>query len=322
MAEVRCLNEKTGNNWCAINGDCVSVLQQVPDNSLGFSIYSPPFGSLFVYSDSIADMGNSTDDEFADHYAFMVREKLRATMPGRLTAVHCSDLPMVKWRDGAVGIKDFSGDIIRIHEDAGWIYHSRRTIWKCPVTEMSRTKHVGLVYGQLQKDSSKSRGGMPDYLLTFIKPGDNPEPIEHDMDDATAAQLGRKKKNKQGLDVFSLQQWQEWASPVWMTINQTRVLNVKAAREHGDERHLCPLQLDVIERGLVLWSNPGDRVLSPFMGIGSEGVMALKHGRKFLGIELKEAYWKQACRNLGEAEREADSGSLFDFMAGFEDEAA
>lgn len=278
--DIRCLDSQVSRNFQAINGDCVDVVSQMPDNSIGFSIYSPPFGSLFVYSESAADMGNSTDLEFAEHYGFLVREKFRVTKPGRLTAVHCSDLPMTKWKDGAVGIKDFSGQIIRAHEDAGWIYHGRRTIWKCPVVEMTRTKHVGLLYKQLQKDSSKSRGGMPDYLMTFIKPGDNAELIAHTPKD------------------FPLDQWQEWASPVWMTVQQSNVLNVKAAKESRDERHLCPLQLDVIERGLIMWSNAGDVVLSPFMGIGSEGVVSLKLKRRFMGIELKESYWKQACRYL------------------------
>ena len=302
--DIRCLNSASGDNWHAINGDCVDVLVQMPDNSIDFSVYSPPFGSLFVYSESAADMGNSTDEEFAKHYAWMVQEKFRVTKPGRLTAVHCSDLPMTKWKDGAVGIKDFSGQIIQIHEDAGWVFHSRRTIWKSPVTEMTRTKHVGLVYGQLIKDSAKSRGGMPDYLMTFVKPGENVEPIEHDMDEATALRLGRKRKP--GHHIFSLEQWQEWASPVWMSIDQSNVLNVEMAREAGDERHLCPLQLDVIERALIMWSNPGNVVLSPFMGIGSEGVMSLRHGRKFIGTELKESYWRQACRYLDAEDRQGD----------------
>ena len=277
---VECLNEAHGNNWIAYQGDCVSVLRQLPDECIDFSVYSPPFGSLFVYSESAADMGNSTDEQFREHYGYLVREKYRLTKPGRLTAVHCSDLPMTKWKDGAVGIKDFSGDIIRTHQEAGWIYHSRRTIWKSPVTEMARTKHVGLLYKQLRKDSSKSRGGMPDYLLTFIKPGDNQVPIMHTPES------------------FPLEQWQEWASPVWMTVQQSNVLNVKMAKQVSDERHLCPLQLDVIERALVMWSNAGDTVLSPFMGIGSEGYCALKAGRKFIGVELKDSYWRNACEYL------------------------
>lgn len=289
---IRCLDEAHGESWSAYQGDCVDVLRQLPDSSVGFSVYSPPFGSLFVYSDSIADMGNSTDKEFAAHYAFMVAEKFRVTKPGRITAVHCSDLPMTKWKDGAVGIKDFSGQIIAIHERAGWILHSRRTIWKCPVVEMTRTKHVGLLYKQLRADSAKSRGGMPDYLLTFVRPGENVEPIRHTPEE------------------FSLDQWQEWASPVWMTVNQTRVLNVKAAKDARDERHLCPLQLDVIERACIMWSNPGDVVLSPFMGIGSEGVSAIKLNRRFIGIELKDSYFRQACRYIDNAE--SQSVTLFD----------
>ena len=303
---VVCLNEAHGESWTAYHGDCCDVVRQLPDESIGFSVYSPPFGSLFVYSDSAADMGNSsTDGEFEAHYRFLVREKFRVTKPGRITAVHCSDLPLTKWRDGKVGIKDFSGQIIRIHEDAGWVLHSRRTIWKDPVVEMTRTKHVGLVYGQLIKDSAKSRGGMPDYLLTFVKPGDNAEPIEHEMDKSTANRLGRKRKGT-ATNTFSLQQWQEWASPVWMTVDQTDVLNGHLARDGSDERHICPLQLDVIFRALIMWSNPGDVVLSPFMGIGSEGFQSVKNGRKFVGVELKESYFRQACKFLIEAEATAD----------------
>lgn len=280
MAQIRCLNEAHGNRFSVYNGDCVDVVSQFPDASVDFSVYSPPFGSLFVYSESAADMGNSTDEEFAKHYAWLVREKFRVTKSGRLTAVHCSDLPMTKWKDGAVGIKDFSGDIIRIHQEAGWIMHSRRTIWKCPVVEMTRTKHVGLLYKQLMKDSAKSRGGMPDYLITFVKPGENQSPIVHTPEN------------------FPLDQWQEWASPVWMSIQQSNVLNVKAAKDSNDERHLCPLQLDVIERALIMWSNPDDVVLSPFTGIGSEGVTSLKLDRRFIGTELKESYFRQAVRYL------------------------
>lgn len=278
---IRCLNEAHTDSWAAYHGDCVDVVRQLPDASIDFSVYSPPFASLFVYSESECDMGNSADDEeFADHYAFLVEQKFRATKPGRLTAVHCTDLPLKKWRDGHVGIKDFSGLIIRIHEQFGWILHSRRTIWKCPVVEMTRTKHVGLLYKQLQSDSAKSRGGMPDYLMTFVKPGENADPIRHTPES------------------FPLDQWQEWASPVWMSVNQTNVLNVMSARTENDEKHLCPLQLDVIERALILWSNDGDTVLSPFMGIGSEGYQSLKAGRKFIGVELKEQYWRQACDSL------------------------
>jgi DNA modification methylase len=286
---VLCNDEAAGENWHAYLGECVSVVSQLPDNCIDFSVYSPPFASIFVYSSSAADMGNcASDAEFYEQYAYIVREKLRVTKPGRLTAVHCSDLPLTKWKDGEVGVKDFSGAIIRIHEEAGWIYHGRKTIWRCPVVEMTRTKHVGLLYKQLQKDSSKSRGGLADYLLHFIKPGVNAEPIGHTPED------------------FSLEQWQEWASPVWMTVNQTRVLKTKGTKDADSERHICPLQLDVIERALILWSNPGDTVLSPFMGIGSEGYCALKFGRRFIGAELKSEYWRQAVEHLREASAQQD----------------
>jgi hypothetical protein len=255
---------------------------------VGFSVYSPPFSNLFCYSDSEADMGNSTDDgEFIRHYGFLLTQLARVTKPGRLSAVHCSDLPLQKWKDGLIGIKDLSGDIIRAHQAAGWVLHSRVTIWKDPVVEMTRTKALGLLYKQLQKDSTRSRTGMPDYLLVFRAPGENTEPVGQDS------------------AKFPVERWQQWASPVWMDIRQTNTLNVAVAREDKDERHLCPLQLDLIERATLLWSNPGDIVLSPFMGIGSEGFVALKQRRKFVGVELKEAYWQVACRNLAAAEDNA-----------------
>lgn len=274
---IRCLADAHGERFAAYHGDAVQIFAQLPDASIDLSIYSPPFSNLFVYSDSEADMGNAaTDAEFLEHYGFLLRDLYRATVPGRLTAVHCSDLPLQKWRDGVIGIKDLSGDIIRAHQAAGWVLHARVTIWKSPVVEMTRTKALGLLYKQLQKDSGRSRTGMADYLLVFRKAGDNPKPITHTP------------------DRFPLAQWQEWASPVWMTIDQTRTLNTAVCREDKDERHLCPLQLDVIERAVTLWSNPGDTIASPFMGIGSEGVVALRLQRRFLGTELKAAYYQQA----------------------------
>ena len=292
---VRCVAEAHGEGFAAYQGDCVDVVRQLPSERVGFSVYSPPFSQIFIYSDSVADMGNSgDDDEFEQHYGFLLPELHRVTMPGRLTAVHCSDLLLQKWKDGLIGIKDFSGRIIRAHEAAGWVLHSRITIWKSPVVEMTRTKALGLLHKQLLKDSGRSRAGMPDYLLVFRKEGDNPSPIKH-----TSADL-------------PVSQWQEWASPVWMTVNQTRVLNVRAAKESRDEKHLCPLQLDVIERALTLWSNPGDIVLSPFMGIGSEGVCALRARRRFIGVELKESYFRQA---VGYLEAEDRQGDLLGAMA-------
>jgi hypothetical protein len=274
---IACLDEKHGERYALYHGDAVDVLRQMPDETVDFSIYSPPFSNLFVYSDSLADMGNAADDEeFFEHYGFLLPHLFRLTKPGRLSAVHCSDLPLQKWRDGVIGIKDFSGRIVRAHEEAGWILHSRITIWKDPVVEMQRTKALGLLHQQLLKDSGRSRAGMPDYLLVFRKDGDNPAPIAHTKGE------------------FPVSQWQEWASPVWMTVDQTRVLNLRAAKDHGDERHVCPLQLDVIERALTLWSNRGDTVLSPFAGIGSEGVCSLRAGRRFIGTELKRGYFTQA----------------------------
>lgn len=290
---VKCLNDASGSDWAAYHGDSCDVLPQLPSESMGLSVFSIPFSNLFCYSDSEADLGNSADDaEFLTHYAFIARELARVTKPGRLCVVHCSDLPLQKWRDGVIGIKDLCGDVIRVHQAAGWTLHSRVTIWKDPVVEMTRTKALGLLYKQLQSDSSRSRQGMPDYLLVFRAPGVNVEPIGH------------KPEN------FSLDQWQKWASPVWMDIRQTNTLNAATAKDSRDERHLCPLQLDLIERAIIMWSNYGDVVLSPFMGIGSEGFVALRNRRRFVGIELKDTYWSQACRNL--ASSEAGSAGLFD----------
>jgi DNA modification methylase len=287
--DIVCDDHKSGGNWIAYNGDCVEVVKQLASESVGFSCYSPPFQSIFTYSPSDRDMGNCTsDDEFNRHYAFLIREKLRITKPGRLTAVHCSDLPSSKWKDGVIGLKDFPGDIVRLHQDAGWIFHSRICIWRDPVVEMTRTKALGLLYKQLKKDSTRSRMGMADYVLVFRKPGDNAEPVGHIPEN------------------FPVSQWQKWASPVWMDINQTNTLNVRMAKDNADERHLCPLQLDLIERAVTMWSNPGDVVLSPFMGIGSEGVTALKLKRKFIGVELKPSYFKHACRYLEAQDRQED----------------
>jgi DNA modification methylase len=284
------------------NADCVEVIAKIPTEKVGFSIYSPPFSHLFIYSDSERDMGNVKNDaEFFAQYGFLLNELFRVTKPGRLTAVHCSDLPRTKSTHGEIGLYDMPGDIIRAHIDAGWTYHSRITIWKDPVVEMQRTKALGLLYKQLQKDSTRSRMGMPDYILVFRKtPSD---------EKATTEPVG------QDHNLFPVTQWQQWASPVWMDINQTNVLNVRAAKEDKDEKHLCPLQLDLIERTIRLWSNPGDIVLSPFLGIGSEGYVALKCGRLFIGAELKETYFRQAVRNLQYQESVTANGDLMEGAA-------
>lgn len=294
---MKVIAQEASERFVAYNADCVEVTAALPEASTGFSIYSPPFSHLFIYSDSERDMGNvKNDDEFFAQYGFLCRELRRVTKPGRLTAVHCSDLPRSKATYGEISIYDMPGDIIRAHLDAGWTYHSRITIWKDPVVEMQRTKALGLLYKQLQKDACRSRQGLPDYLLVFRNTPD---------DEKTSDKVG------QDASRFPVDQWQRWASPVWMDVNQTNVLNVQAAREDKDEKHLCPLQLDLIERAIHLWSNPGDTVLSPFMGIGSEGVVAIKAGRRFVGIELKPAYFKQAIRNLRFSEAENADGGLF-----------
>lgn len=268
-------------------GDCVEVAASMPDNSLDYSIYSPPFASLYTYSASDRDMGNCAGvDEFAEHYRFLVRELYRAMKPGRLVSFHCMNLPTSKVRDGYIGIHDFRGDLIRIHEAEGWIYHSEVCIWKDPVTAMQRTKAIGLLHKQLKKDSALSRQGIPDYLVTMRKPGENPDPIDHDSES------------------FPVQDWQKIASPVWMDINPSDTLQYRSARDHKDERHIAPLQLEVIRRALRLWSRPGDLVFSPFAGIGSEGYVALQMGRRFVGSELKESYWNQAVKNLASTQQQ------------------
>lgn len=292
-SSVKVLKEAHGQTWSAYQSDCVEFTEQMPDKSIDFSIYSPPFANLYVYSDSIADMGNSVDDdEFMQGYQFLVANIARMTKPGRLTCVHCIDLPSFKWKHGEIGLRDFPGMIIKAHVDVGFTFHSRITIWKDPVTEMQRTKSIGLLHKQLKKDSSLSRAGLPDYVLVFRNEGVNESPITHTPEQ------------------FPVSQWQEWASPVWMTVRQTETLNVDGARDAADEKHICPLQLDVIDRCLVLWSNPGDVVFSPFMGIGSEGHQSILAKRRFIGTELKESYWKQAVAFLKKAE--AESTTLFD----------
>lgn len=286
---MKALNEFHGENFSIYNADCCEFSKNLPDNSIDFSVYSPPFSNLFVYSDSDRDMGNClNDDEFFEHYKFLLREMYRAHKPGTCSAVHVSDIPLTKWKDGKIGIKDFSGMVIRAHEEVGFVLHSRVTIWKCPVVEMTRTKAHGLLYKTLCKDSSRSRVGMPDYLLVFRKEGEKDRPCSHEAAD------------------FPVDLWQKWASPVWMDIKQTNTLNVKAAREDADEKHVCPLQLDLIERALIMWSADGDTVFSPFTGIGSEGYATMKvvGGRRFIGTELKPAYFKQACQYIEAAQNE------------------
>ncbi len=285
-----------GGSWTMILGDAVEEIKDIDSESIGFEIFSPPFSNLYIYSDSYRDMGNNrNDDEFFLHFGYLIPELYRILKTGRLCAVHCKQLVNYKNRDGASGLRDFRGDIIRHFTAHGFVYHSEVCIWKDPVIEMQRTKSHGLLYKQLRKDSSYSRQGLPDYLVVFRKWGDeDADPVDY-----------KTHEN------FPLEIWQRYASPVWFDIQQTNVLNCKLAREGGDEKHICPLQLDVIDRAIELWTKPGDAVFSPFAGIGSEGYCAVKAGRRFVGIELKEGYFNEAVRNLREAEELNSTADLF-----------
>jgi len=273
----------TGHNWTMHRGDCVEIVSEMPDDSIDYTVYSPPFSGLYVYSSSDRDMGNSRDDEeFFTHYRYLVRELFRVTRPGRLISFHCMDLPMTKEYNGVIGLRDFRGDLIRVHQEAGWVLHSQVVIWKDPVTAMQRTKALGLLHKQIKKDSAMSRQGIPDYLVTMRKDGVNTKPITH---------TGKG-------DDMPVELWQRYASPVWSDINPSNTLQFRSARENEDERHICPLQLQVISRAMEIWSTRDDLVLSPFAGIGSEGHVALKMNRRFVGCELKASYFKQAVGNL------------------------
>lgn len=275
------LEQAVENRYALYNGDSCEITKEIPNNSIHYTIFSPPFASLYTYSNSDRDMGNSKgDDEFYDHFIFLAKELYRVTMPGRLLSFHCMDLPLMKERDGVIGLKDFPAIIRRIFEDCGFIYHSKVTIWKNPVTEMQRTKALGLLHKQIRKDSTMNRQGIPDYIITMRKPGENPERVSHTY------------------ETFPVDVWQNYASPVWMDIRQSDTLQKKSAREEKDERHICPLQLEVIQRCIELWTNPEDIVLDPFAGIGSVPYTAVKMGRRGIGVELKESYYRQAVNNL------------------------
>ena len=282
------IKEESGNDWKVYHGDCVRVAKTIPSESIDFSVFSPPFADLFTYSDDLQDMGNTTSlSDFTKHFEFLIAEIARIMVPGREVAVHCVDLLSTKWKSGKIEFQDFSGEIIRAFWRHGLLFHSRICIWKSPVTEMQRTKAHGLLYKTLKADSCDSRVGCADYLLVFRKPGENPRPVTKHP------------------ETFPVDLWQEVASPVWMTVDQGRVLNKDGARDNADEKHICPLQADVIERAVSLWTNPGDLVYSPFAGIGSEGYYSLGMGRKFIGSELKESYFKQACANLKNAKAQS-----------------
>lgn len=287
---MNCIDQVVTDRYAIYHGDCVDVIKGLPDNSVGYSIFSPPFASLYTYSNSPRDMGNvRSDAEFFEHFDYLIAELARVMKPGRNVSFHCMDMPASKERDGYIGLKDFPGDLIRAFERHGFIFRSKATIWKDPVTAMTRTKALGLLHKSIRERSEMCRMGIPDYLITMAKPGES-EHVTHSAEE------------------FPVDLWQKIASPVWMDINPSDTLQYTSAREHDDERHICPLQLEVIKRGILLWSNPDDVVLSPFMGIGSEGYCAVQMGRKFVGAELKTSYFQQAAKNLAGAvqHQEAD----------------
>lgn len=292
--ELMVKNKEFGKNYALYCGDSAEVLKGIPSDSIHYIIYSPPFQSLYVYSNSDRDLGNCrTPNEFYEQFSFIGKELYRTLMPGRLMSFHCMNLPTSKEKDGFIGIRDFRGELIKFFQGMGFIYHSEVCIWKDPVTAMQRTKALGLLHKQLKKDSCMSRQGIPDYLVTMRKPGDNPERVTHTNES------------------FPVKKWQYYASPIWTDINPSDTLQYASARENEDERHICPLQLTVIQRGIELWSNPGDTILTPFMGIGSEAYMAVKMGRKAVGIELKDSYYRQAVKNVKSVAEETQA-TLFE----------
>ena len=302
MDSIGVIDQAVTERYALYNGDSAEILKGIPDNSIHYSIFSPPFASLYTYSNSERDLGNCrTTAEFYQQFKYIVDDLYRVLMPGRLISFHCMDLPLSKERDGIIGLRDFRGELIKLFESSGSVLHSQVCIWKDPVTAMQRTKAIGLLHKQLKKDSCMSRQGIPDYLVTMRKPGDNTEPVSHTNES------------------FPVEIWQRYASPIWMDINPNDTLQYKSAREAEDERHICPLQLPVIQRGIELWTNPGDTVLTPFMGIGSEVYMAVKMGRRGVGIELKESYYRQAVKNVKNA-LENVQPNLFDIMAEETDE--
>lgn len=293
-------DQATGNEWALYHADTVEVARALPPSSVGLSVFSPPFADLYTYSDDPLDMGNSRGgEEFMRHYDYLIKEQARVMMPGRLICIHCMQIPILKGRDGYIGVRDFRGDLIRAYERHGFIYHSEITIWKDPVVAMQRTHALGLLHKQVKKDSSVSRQGFADYIVVMLKHGNNHIPISHGEDDELGATVNGKPLV-----------WQQYASPVWHDINQSDTLQYRSARAEEDEKHVCPLQLSVIRRCIRLWSAPGDVVWSPFAGIGSEGYVAVQEGRKFVGAELKQSYYQQAAENIRRAEPNAKGSQV------------
>lgn len=344
VAEVKAVDQVVNDDYAIYQGDACELIRAIPDESVHFGIHSPPFIGLYKFSNYDRDISNNEGEQFWRHYRFLIDELLRVTKPGRLCSVHCMQLPRNKGRDGFIGMRDFRGEIVRAYEDAGWVFHSEVCIWKDPVVAQQRTKSLRLLHKQITKDSAMSGQGLADYVVTFRKLGDNPEPIagmfdefigaapapDYDYEDARtehgidisreAYDRHRRQVEAEGRKAWpydmwaSVLVWQRYASPVWMDIDQTRTLQYRAGRDPKDEQHISPLQLDVIERCIDLWSNPGDVVLTPFLGIGSEVYSAVRMGRKGIGFELKPSYFAQAVINLADA-KPKHGGTLLELMA-------
>lgn len=310
---IKAVDQVVTDAYAIYQGDSCEVIRAIPGDSIHFGIHSPPFEGLYKFSNFDRDISNNEGPAFWEHYAFLISELLRVTMPGRLHSVHVMQLPMSKIRHGNIGMRDFRGEVIRAYEDAGWIFHSEVCIWKDPVVAQQRTKSIRLLHKQIVKDSTISGQGLADYIVTFRKPGDNPEPVAGCFDewhgDGDGPDRSKFTTPTDGRNWYSIEVWQRYASPVWMDINQTRTLQYRGGRDEKDEQHISPLQLDVIERCIDLWSNPGDTVLTPFLGIGSEVYCAVQMGRKGIGIELKPSYFAQAVRNMEMVK--AQQGGLF-----------
>jgi DNA modification methylase len=300
------VNQIVTDRYAIYEGDSCSVMPQMPDNSVGFSIHSPPFEGLYKFSNSDRDVSNSEGETFWQHYGFIIDQLFRITKNGRLASVHVMQLPTSKTRNGFIGMRDFRGEVIREFEKRGWYFHSEVCIWKDPVVAQQRTKSIRLLHKQMEKDASISGQGLADYIVTFRKPGENEERISGKLEfyigEGDAPEPVENRLKRQSLEDakkwYSIEVWQRYASPVWTDINQSRTLQYRGGRDEKDEQHISPLQLDVIERCIHLWSNPGDVVFTPFMGIGSEVYGAVEMGRKGIGIELKPSYYRQAVKNL------------------------
>lgn len=313
MLNIKATDQVITGDYAIYHGDACELIRAVPDNSVHCGIHSPPFEGLYRFTNSPRDISNNEGAAFWEHYRFLIRELLRVAMPGRLHSVHVMQLPATKGREGFIGMRDFRGDVIRAYQDVGWLLHSEVCIWKDPVVAQQRTKSIRLLHKQLCKDSSLSGQGMADYIVTFRKPGANEIAIAGELDryagDAVDVSYAAWQRQAEALRAegrepwpfrtwVSIMTWQRYASPVWTDIRQTRTLQYRSARDEKDEQHISPLQLDVIERCVQLWSNPGETVLTPFMGIGSEVYCALEAGRRGIGFELKASYWRQAVLNL------------------------